>query len=150
MEPLCKILEITVNELLAGEYIPITELLHKLDKSRLELMRQLEFEQLKIRIYKLYGFEIEHLEPSNNGAGSLTYFVTTDQQKYVVKYASDNEMNHPELEPKLCNHLCKHGIPACDFIKNLQGKILSVDENGRRFHIQRFIEGVTYPYNGCQ
>lgn len=147
MEPLCDILGITVNELLVGEYLSITELLYKLDMSRMELMRQLEFEQLKFRIYRLYGFEIDSLEMSNNGAGSLTYFVTTKKQKYVVKYASDNEMNHPELEPKLCDYLCKHGIPASNFIKNLQGGFLSIDENGRRFHMQKFIEGVTYPYN---
>lgn len=149
MEPLCSILGITVNELLAGEYLPITELLHKLDMSRLELMRQLEFEQLKNRIYKLYGFEIASMEMSDYGAGLLTYFVTTNNQKYVVKYPSDNEMNHPELEPRLCGYLCKHGIPASRFIENLQGKVLSIDENGRRFHVQKFIDGVTYPYNNA-
>ena len=149
MEPLCSILGITVNELLAGEYLPITELLHKLDMSRLELMRQLEFEQLKNRIYKLYGFEIASMEMSDYGAGSLTYFVTANNQKYVVKYPSDNEMNHPELEPRLCDYLCKHGIPASRFIENLQGKVLSIDENGRRFHVQKFIDGVTYPYNNA-
>lgn len=147
MEPLCSILGITVNELFAGEYLPITELLHKLDMTRLELMRQLEFEQLKNRMNKFYGFEIDSLEMSDYGAGSLTYFVTANNQKYVVKYPSDNEMNHPELEPRLCDYLCKHGIPASRFIENLQGKVLSFDENGRRFHVQKFIDGVTYPYN---
>lgn len=147
MEPLCDILGITVDELLAGEYIPIAQLLHKLDMTRLELIKQLEFEQLKFRVYKLYGFEIENMERPNTGAGSMTYFVTANQLKYVLKYASDNEMNHPELEPELCAFLCKRGIPASSFITNIQGKVLSVDENGRRFHIQRFIEGVVYPYN---
>ena len=149
MEPLCDILGITVNELLAGEYLPITELLYKLDMSRLDLMRQLEFEQLKFCIYRLYGFEIESAEMSDNGAGSLTYFVNVNNQKYVVKYASDNEMNHPELEPKLCEYLRKHGIPASEFIPNLQGGFISIDANGRRFHIQKFIDGVTYSYNSA-
>ena len=147
MEPLCEILGIAINELLAGEYLPVTELLHKLDLSRLELMKQLEYEQLKFRIYKLYGFEIDSVEMSNNGAGSLVYFVTANKQKYVVKYASDNEINHPELEPELCEYLRKRGIPASHFVKNIQGSSLSIDENGRRFHIQDFIEGVVYSYN---
>jgi len=147
MEPLCNILGITVNELLAGEHLPIAELLYKLDISRLDLMRQLEFEQLKFCIYRLYGFEIESAELSDNGAGSLTYFAKANNQKYVVKYASDNEMNHPELEPKLCEHLRQHGIPASEFIPNLQGGFISIDENGRRFHIQKFIDGETYSYN---
>ena len=43
MEPLCRILGITVNELLAGESIPILKLMSFMDLSRLELVKQLEF-----------------------------------------------------------------------------------------------------------
>ena len=53
MESLCQILGITVNELLAGETIPILELMSLIDMSRVELVKQLEFEQLRMRIYKL-------------------------------------------------------------------------------------------------
>ena len=49
MEPLCQILGITVDELLAGESIPILEMMRSIDRSRLELMKQLEFEQLSMR-----------------------------------------------------------------------------------------------------
>lgn len=111
MQPLCEILGITVNELLMGERIDIAGLLHKLDCTRLELLKQLEFEQLKMRLFKLYGIEIEEMEISDLGAGSLTYFVKADQQKYVVKYASDNAMNHPELEPEVCEKLLEKEIP---------------------------------------
>ena len=90
MEPLCRLLGITVNELLAGESIPILELMSLIYISRLELVRQLEFEQLRMRIYKLYDIEIETMETSENGAGGLTYFVTAGDKKYVVKYPSDN------------------------------------------------------------
>lgn len=147
MEPLCRILGITVNELLAGESIPIMELVKLIDKSRLELVRQLEFEQLRMRIYKLYGIEIETMETSENGAGGLTYFVAACGKKYVVKYPSENEMNHPETEIKVCEALLNKGIPACRFIPNKNGRMLSTDENGRRFTIQLFYEGVTYGYN---
>lgn len=84
MEPLCRILGITVNELLAGESIPIPEMMSLIDKSRLELVRQLEFEQLRMRIYKLYDIEIESMETSQNGAGGLTYFVTAAGERYVT------------------------------------------------------------------
>ncbi|SFR57653.1 Phosphotransferase enzyme family protein [Anaeromicropila populeti] len=147
MLPLCNILGITVNELLAGEYLHIEEFLQKMDISRLELMKQLEFEQLKMLMYKLYGLEVDSMEISDKGAGSLTYFVNASEKKYVIKYASDNNMNNPELEPKLCEYLRENGIPACEFIKNLQGRVISTDENGRRFHVQKFIEGITYSYN---
>ena len=49
MEPLCRILGITINELLAGESIPILEMMRPIDRSRLELVKQLEFEQLRMR-----------------------------------------------------------------------------------------------------
>ena len=62
MEPLCRLLGITVNELLAGESIPILELMRSIDMSRLELIKQLEFEQLRMRLYKLYDIEIETME----------------------------------------------------------------------------------------
>lgn len=146
MEPLCRLLGITVNELLAGEAIPILELMNIIDRSRLELVRQLEFEQLRMRIYKLYGIEIETMETSGNGAGGLAYFVTANGGKYVVKYPSDNEMNHPETEISVCGQLLKKGIPACRFIPDKHGRMLSTDENGRRFTVQQFYEGVTY---GC-
>lgn len=141
MEPLCQLLGITVNELLAGESIPILELMRSIDMSRLELIRQLEFEQLRMRLYKLYDIEIETMEPTENGAGGLTYFVTAGGETYVVKYPSDNEMNHPDIEIKVCEVLLEKGIPACKFISNKQGKLLSTDENGRIFTVQHFYEG---------
>lgn len=147
MEPLCQILGITVNELLAGETIPILEFMNLIDMSRLELVKQLEFEQLRMRIYKLYDIEIETMETSENGAGGLTYFVKAEDKKLVVKYPSDNEMNNPDVEVRVCEKLLDNGIPACRFIPNKQGKLVSTDENGRRFTLQHFYEGVTYGYH---
>jgi len=147
MEPLCQILGITVNELLVGEPIPILDLMRSIDMSRLELMKQLELEQLRMRLYKLYDIEIESMEPTENGAGGLTYIVTSGDKKYVVKYPSENEMNHPDLEIKVCEILLRKGIPACRFIPNKQGKMLSTDETGRRFTVQAFYEGSAYAYN---
>lgn len=147
MEPLCRILGITVNELLAGERIPILELMNLIDMSRLELVKQLEFEQLRMRIYKLYDIEIETMETSGNGAGGITYIVQADDKRFVVKYPSDNEMNNPDVEIRVCEKLLNRGIPACRFIPNKQGKMISTDENGRRFTVQHFYEGITYGYN---
>lgn len=147
MEPLCQLLGITVNELLAGESIPILELMRAMDVSRLELFKQLEFEQLRMRLYKLYDIEIETMKSTENGAGGLTYIVTDRSETYVVKYPSDNEMNHPNVEIKVCEVLIEKGIPACKFILNKKDKMISTDENGRRFTVQLFYEGTTYAYN---
>ena len=48
MEPLSSLLGISVNELLAGERIPILELIRKMDETRIELVTQLSFEQLTV------------------------------------------------------------------------------------------------------
>lgn len=87
------------------------------------------------------------MEPSENGEGGLTYFVKANNKKYVVKYPSDNEMNNPDVEIRVCEELLQKGIPACQFIANKQGKMISTDENGRRFTLQHFYYGTTYAYN---
>ena len=47
-----------MNQIKIGKF-PILELMSLIDMSRLELVKQLEFEQLRMRIYKLYDIEIE-------------------------------------------------------------------------------------------
>ena len=94
-----------------------------------------------------YGLEVVTMEKSAVGAGSDTWFVTCKDDKYVMKYPAASEINNPKLEPELCEYLNHHGIPACQFIKNLQGDYLSYDSLGRVFHVQKFIEGRMYEWN---
>lgn len=96
---------------------------------------------------KQFGLDVLKTEKSGVGVGSDTWFVTCSEGKYVVKYHVTNEMNHPEQEPELCEYLMKHGIPVSKFLKNKDGCYLSVDENGRLFHVQQFMEGTTYALN---
>lgn len=94
-----------------------------------------------------YGLELIEVEKSAVGAGSDTWFVTCDGGKYVMKYPCESEINNPQQEPQLCEYLIQCGIPACQFIKNKQGVYLSVDNHGRVFHVQRFIEGKMYEWH---
>lgn len=94
-----------------------------------------------------YGLEVVTMEKSAVGAGADTWFVTCKDDKYVMKYPAVSEINNPKLEPELCEYLNQHGIPACQFIKNLQGDYLSHDSLGRVFHVQKFIEGRMYEWN---
>lgn len=96
---------------------------------------------------KQFGLDVLESEKSKVGAGSDTWFVTCSEGKYVVKYHVTNEMNHPEQEPELCEYLQTHGIPVSTFLRNKDGNYLSLDENGRLFHVQHFIEGTTYALN---
>ena len=88
-----------------------------------------------------YGFDVISARKSAVGAGSDTWFVTCKDGSYVVKYPSESDINNPALEPELCEYLLAKGIPVCQFIKNVQGEYVSVDEKNRVFHVQRFIEG---------
>ena len=147
MLPLCDLLGISVNELLLGERLPLLDMMAKMGNTMDELVKQVEYAQLKYRIYKQYGLDITEISESKFGAGSITYFIKTDKGNYVVKYFTENSMNHPENEFNLCSFLRQKGIPASKIIKNCAGDPISVDENGRRYHVQEFIEGITYDYH---
>lgn len=102
---------------------------------------------MKALLKQHYDLDVLQIHKSAIGAGSDTYFVTCREGKYVVKFPAQSEINHPELEPLLCEYLLDQGIPACQFIKNRAGNYLTTDEAGRAFHIQRFIEGTVYDWN---
>ena len=95
----------------------------------------------------LYGLEVTAAQKSEVGAGSDTYFITCRDGRYVVKFPCTSEMNHPDFEPELCEFLLAKGIPASEFLKNRNGQYLSADENGRKFHVQKFVEGKVYGLN---
>ncbi|MBO5353533.1 MAG: phosphotransferase [Lachnospiraceae bacterium] len=94
-----------------------------------------------------YGLTVTALEKSSVGAGSDTWFATCKDGRYVVKYPSVSDINHPEQEPELCEYLLENGIPVCQFVKNKQGELVSVDGQGRIFHVQKYIEGDMYDWH---
>lgn len=147
MLPLCDLLGISVNELLLGERLPLFDMMDKMGNTMDKLVKQVEYAQLKYRIYKQYGLDITEINESKFGAGSITYFIKTDKGEYVVKYFTENSMNHPENEFNLCLFLSQNGIPVSKIINNRAGDPISVDENGRRYHVQEFIDGITYDYH---
>ena len=130
MLPLCELLGISANELLAG--------------------RRFEDERvigMKYMLKELYGLDAISMERVEMGAGTVVYIVVCKDGKYMIKYASENKMNHPEQEAAVCMHLQKQGIPAAIFVKNRHGAFLSRDENGRLYSVQIFQEGKQYRYH---
>lgn len=96
---------------------------------------------------RIYGLEPVDIQRAGEGAGSETWFVTCADGRYVVKFPAAGEMDHPENEPELCRFLENAGIPACRFVPNLQGELLSVGDDGRVFHVQCYIDGRVYELN---
>lgn len=100
-----------------------------------------------ILLKKQYGLNVLRIEKSTLGASSDTYFAECIEGKFVVKFPSVSDMNVPEAEPRLCEFLIEMGIKVCEFIRNKGGNFLSEDEDGRFFHVQKFIEGKVYELN---
>ena len=74
------------------------------------------------QLLKQYGMEIDEVQDSDVGAGSQIYFISGGEQKYVVKYADENEMNHAEREPEVCEHLLKKGDPRVQIFEKQAGQ----------------------------
>ena len=149
MLPLCQLMGVSVNELLEGERIPLADMIRKMEDNMAALVQQIGHEQLRQRLYKLYGLEAGSIRTARFGAGSLTYLVDCAGESYVVKYPSENSMNHPEAEPALCEFLLGAGVSVCRFLPDLHGRMISADENGRLFHVQRLLPGETLPYHSA-
>lgn len=94
-----------------------------------------------------YGLVADTIEKTSVGAGSDTYFISSGNNKYVLKFPADSQMNTPKLEPDLCDYLIKKGLPVCQFIRNRDGRFISSDDTGRIFHLQKYIEGKMYEWN---
>ena len=96
---------------------------------------------------KQYGLHLKGMHKSQVGAGSDTWFLDCTEGKFVLKFPSNSEINHPELEPELCAYLRENGVPACDFLKNTAGGFVSETDNGQVFTLQRLLPGSTLEWN---
>lgn len=110
----------------------------------------MDAKQVITLVDSMYGLSISDVRKSSVGAGSDTFFLSGKDGEFVLKYPSESEMNHPEAEPKLCEYLLNKAIPVCQFLKNKQDSYLSQDEQGRVFHLQRFIKGKMYEWNTAE
>lgn len=102
---------------------------------------------MKVLLKKHYNLDVISIVKSSVGAGSDTYFANCTNGKYVVKFPAVSEINNQEAEPKLCEYLLENGISVCRFIKNNDGEHITADENGKLFHVQKFIDGTMYDWN---
>lgn len=98
-------------------------------------------------VSQLYGLTVIKVEKTPEGAGSDTYFITTEQGEFVLKFPSPSDINHPEQEPALCAFLRKEGLPVSHFIKTLGGEYVGKDESGRICTLQECFRGETLPWN---
>ena len=95
---------------------------------------------------KEYGIRPLRLQRLQVGAGSNTYRIEADKGIFILKNPNSNEINNPELEPKLCEFLLERGIAVSQFVKNRHGSYITLVED-EIYHLQRFIEGRNFGLN---
>ncbi len=93
-----------------------------------------------------YGLRIDSIEKAAEGAGSNTYFICSDNEKYVLKNPDNSSINNPELEPELCEFLLNEGIYASKFIRNRNGEYITRVDN-QIYHMQKHINGIVHELN---
>lgn len=79
-----------------------------------------------------YGLHLTDMQKSSVGAGSGAWFLTCEEERFVLKFPSASAINHPEAEPALCDFLRAHDIPACLFLKKSPWQ-LSFEGCGRAY-----------------
>ena len=94
-----------------------------------------------------YGLHLNHVKKSAVGAASDTWFLDCAEGKFVLKFPTASAINHLEAEPELCAFLRRNGLPACDFIKNREGRYISTDNDGGVLTVQRHLPGKTLEWN---
>ncbi|MBP3337869.1 MAG: phosphotransferase [Lachnospiraceae bacterium] len=94
-----------------------------------------------------YEIDVQSIEQMTTGVGGDTFKVQAPDGKFIIKIADANEMNHPETEPEVCEHLLKKGLAVSKFLKNKTGSYVTLYDEKRICHIQRFVEGNVFSAN---
>lgn len=102
------------------------------------------FEKLLRKRYALHLYEAQR---ASADAGSDTWLLRCAEGDFVMKFPAPSAINHPEAEPQLCEFLWRHGIPACEFLKNDRDEYITADDAGRSFTVQRRFPGETPEWN---
>jgi len=106
-----------------------------------------QMEMLPIYLKQEYGIKALSIEQMTTGVGGDTYKASDDSAAYIVKLADTNKMNHPEIEPDICNYLLEKKIPVSKFLKNKSGDYVSLYDDKRVSHVQSFVEGKVFYMN---
>ena len=110
MLPLCDILQISANELLSGERLSELQYAQYAENNISQFMEGIETGKRKYMLMEQYGLEVETITRLQMGAGSVVYLAAGKSGKYIIKYASENSMNHPELEAAIFEIAEKNAI----------------------------------------
>lgn len=93
-----------------------------------------------------YNLNVLNITQMTTGAGGNTYKIQADDKMYVLKLTITDSMNHPKLEPVVCEKLNSNGINTLKFIKNINNEY-STNYNDYVANVYEYIEGNIVKYN---
>ncbi|MDD6049907.1 MAG: phosphotransferase [Clostridiales bacterium] len=94
-----------------------------------------------------YALDVHSCRRMTTGVGGDTFRVDTATGSYVFKIIKADAINHPEQEAELCRFLRQKGVPASEFLPNHQGALCCPWDDTRLCHLQRFVDGQSFPMN---
>ena len=94
-------------------------------------------------IEKHYGLRVRSLARVSQGVGGDVYFVDTDQGRFVLKGVERGDI-YAKNEPRIAAFLARRDIPVAEYLPTRGGAFFF--SGGRRYHLQRFVEGTVYSY----
>lgn len=106
-------------------------------------------ERIRQILLQEYGIEVCDIHQMTTGVGGDTFLVNANQGKFIYKIVDNNEMNHPEEEPKICCFLFQRGLQVSDFLKTKSGNFVTSFEGKRISHIQKYVEGKVFGMNAA-
>jgi len=96
-----------------------------------------------------YHIEPLAIEQMTIGTGGTVYKITTKDKTYVLKLTKEDSINHPKLEPTVCQLLLECGISTLNFIRSIQGGY-STEINGYIANVYEYIDGDTVLCNSLE
>lgn len=107
-------------------------------------------EKIKQILSREYGLEVFDIHNISTGVGGDTFFINAHQGRFIYKIVETNDMNHPEEEPEICSFLSERRLEVSYFEKNKSGKFLTLFDDRRVSHLQKYVEGNVFAMNEAE
>ena len=93
-----------------------------------------------------YNLSASSIKQMTTGAGGSTYRFEANNKLYVLKLTDEDAINHPKIEPTVCEILRNSGIRTLHFVKNTHHAYSTNFQNSVA-NVYEYISGRTVPYN---
>lgn len=93
-----------------------------------------------------YNLDVYDIRQMAIGTGGYSYKIITKSNVYVLKLTKEDSMNHPLIEPIICEVLNNNGVNTLKFIKSINDEF-STKFNDYVANVYEYVEGDTVSHN---